>query len=661
MAELSDRMTTKTSIKKKILWYTLLAVGLLIGVCSTIMIFSMKTLTNAILLDTLQPMARQASKTVESNLHMLADRMMGIAEDKRMTDGDESTQKEVLFNAQEVYEFHAIGLYDLEGKLMVGDDSSPEDFSNEQFFLMLKETDNLTLSESSMFEGQLGITMGMPVKQEGNTAFYVIGVYKYDTINDVLSNISIGKTGQAFIINSNGVLVAHANQEFVLKEANLYEMDNNQKSAAIYDRMIAGETGADRTTIAGKDCFVSFAPVRGTKWSMAIQVPQRDYVYLTNQSIYMTAVAAFIMLILSSFMIYRLSKSISDSVNSATTRITSLAEGDLMSDVTVVRTKDEIEMLTESLQTTVERINDYISEIKRVLTHIAEGDLNICTSGDYKGDFIILKESLTFIIESLNKTMHGIKEAAVRLSIMAVTLNEQSSQLHQASNGQNTHIVQMAGEMECVGKDLDEVFQNTQHAKGKTSQIVNQVESANQTMEMLSEVMRNINENAKEISKISESISDIASQTNILALNASIEAARAGEAGKGFVVLAEEVRELANKSGIAAKNAAAMIDSSSIMIHSGVELTEETAVALGGISQASTEIDGITDTLALKVQTQKKSLEEMQENMERISNLADQNRQGAEATEESSKSLAQEAEELQLAIGHFTLKEDSKC
>ena len=74
----------KGSLNKRILRNTTLNILILVVICCVIMAFSMQSLANSILLDSLQPMARQSAKTVEANIHMLADRMMTIAGDPRM-------------------------------------------------------------------------------------------------------------------------------------------------------------------------------------------------------------------------------------------------------------------------------------------------------------------------------------------------------------------------------------------------------------------------------------------------------------------------------------------------------------------------------------------------------------------------------------------------
>lgn len=114
------------------------------------MVLSLQSLAHNILLDSLQPMARQSSKTVEANIHMLVDHMMIIAGDPRMGTVEVSypdaastaeNRRVLLVESAEIYELYIISLYDLDGQLVQGIDGVPESLDI-QFFTLLKETDN---------------------------------------------------------------------------------------------------------------------------------------------------------------------------------------------------------------------------------------------------------------------------------------------------------------------------------------------------------------------------------------------------------------------------------------------------------------------------------------------------------------------------------------
>ena len=102
-------------------------------------------------------------------------------------------------------------------------------------------------------------------------------------------------------------------------------------------------------------------------------------------------------------------------------------------------------------------------------------------------------------------------------------------------------------------------------------------------MKSMTQSMDELKKSSGEISKIIKVIDDIAFQTNMLALNAAVEAARAGDAGQGFAVVAEEVRNLAQKSAQAAKNTTEIIDKNIELSEQGVSLSDEVNKALDEI------------------------------------------------------------------------------
>ena len=603
---------------------------------------------------------------------MLADRMMAIAGDSRMNtvtaDLDEAevsrsdasataeNRRALLEEAAEIYELYTIALYDLNGQLVQGIEGAPENLDS-SFFSLLKETDNLTTDASTIFQGRLGITIGMPVKENGETILYVMGVYKYDILNDVISSINLGKSGRAFMVNQEGLVTGHPDQSLALNKSSLIELSGGNGEAV--ERVTTGETGATEFPVNGEKMLVAFSPIRGTQWSLVIQIPKSDYSHFINGAMLISILATLAGLLISMLLILLFARSISYPVKCVTDRMVALSNGDLHTDVLHVNTQDELEVMTQTLDATLVSINRYISDIQQVLSHVADGDLRTGPQVDYKGDFELIRGSLHIITRSMNETLLGFRSAADRLTAMAEQLNGQSVQLHQASLEQNRSTEELVFEVTHVKEQLADVAKSSSQTRSQTEEISRRIQSANEQMASLSSAMDDISANAQQITKIAKDIEDIAFQTNILSLNASVEAARAGAAGKGFAVVANEVKQLAAKSAEAAQSATEMVNNTKAIIQTGVVLTADTAGSLHAISDVSGQINTISDQLAAAVQGQELALTVMEERIATISAIADRNLQNAGETEQSSGSLAKEAEALQSQVQKFILKE--KC
>lgn len=658
----------RRSLNGRILRNTTLNILILVAMCCVIMALSMQSLANSILLDSLQPMARQSAKTVEANIHMLADRMMMIASDSRMSivnlgndtaemsdaDGLKGSWEAVLTEAAEIYEFQSIALYDLKGSLILETGGAAERLDSD-FLALLQETDNLTTHAGTNSHEGLGITMGMPVKEEGETAYYVVGVYKYDALNDVLSSINLGKHGMAYMVNREGIVTGHPDQSEVTAGSTLLQLSGGNEEAI--KSVTTGETGATEFVIDGQAMLVAFSPIRGTQWALVIQVPKSDYNSLINRAMEVAWGCTLVMLLLSMVFILRLAKSISKPVKNVTSRMISLSDGDLHTEVTNIRSGDELEVMTRTLADTLASVNRYISDIRQVLSGVADGNLQIEPQVEYKGDFTLIQNSLGTILQSMNETILGFQSAATRLASMAEELSGQSGQLHQASLEQNQATEALVGEVMHVKEQLAGVTKRSDQTRAMTGEITRKVQEANTQMEALSNAMHDISSNAEEITSIAKAIDDIAFQTSILALNASVEAAHAGSAGKGFAVVAEEVKDLAGKSAQAAQSAVEIVANTRAVIQTGVELNDSTAESLKAIYGVSTEISEISDQLVAAVEGQESALISMEERIETISSIADRNLQNAGGTSQSSGLLAREAEELQAQVGKFALKE----
>ena len=134
-------------------------------------------------------------------------------------------------------------------------------------------------------------------------------------------------------------------------------------------------------------------------------------------------------------------------------------------------------------------------------------------------------------------------------------------------------------------------------AKALASETRAAADTGTTDMAEMKTAMDEIKTSSSDIAKIIKTIDEIAFQTNILALNAAVEAARAGEAGMGFAVVADEVRKLAEKSSMAAREIAKLINQTVTRVSEGTRHAEEVDAAfariLGAVENTTRSIDDI--------------------------------------------------------------------
>ncbi len=151
---------------------------------------------------------------------------------------------------------------------------------------------------------------------------------------------------------------------------------------------------------------------------------------------------------------------------------------------------------------------------------------------------------------------------------------------------------------------------------------------------------------AGNITKIIKSIDEIAFQTNLLALNAAVEAARAGESGAGFAVVAEEVRHLAQRSAMAARETAAKIEDAAAKSARSADLADRVGESLRRVLENTRTVDGLVGQIADASVQQATGLEQAVTSMERIDRLTQANAASAQQTAAAAHALDDEAGQL---------------
>lgn len=154
----------KIGIQRKILKNTAIIALTIAIVLMAVMSFSMRSLTSTILLETLQPMAKSASQSVEGNLHMMADRIFMIGDNTVLEDPSISkAEKQALLDrAKSGIEFVWLALYLPDGSLYTGSEQSPQSIAERKQFSMLEQTANMVIDDTEVTENGLEIVIGKP-------------------------------------------------------------------------------------------------------------------------------------------------------------------------------------------------------------------------------------------------------------------------------------------------------------------------------------------------------------------------------------------------------------------------------------------------------------------------------------------------------------------
>jgi len=194
-----------------------------------------------------------------------------------------------------------------------------------------------------------------------------------------------------------------------------------------------------------------------------------------------------------------------------------------------------------------------------------------------------------------------------------------------------------------------------QQTKEISAQTRTAAEAGVQDMEQMRQSMAAIKASSDEVAKIIKHIDEIAFQTNILALNAAVEAARAGEAGAGFAVVAEEVRNLAQRSAQAARDTAGRIEDAISKTGQGVEVCGKVAVGLREIMAKARQVDELVGQIAESSQEQAQGISQVNSAVTQIERVTQSTAATAEETASAAQELKAQAASQQSVVNELLL------
>ena len=323
--------------------------------------------------------------------------------------------------------------------------------------------------------------------------------------------------------------------------------------------------------------------------------------------------------------------------------------------VTGVRSSDEVGVLARALEQAYAQLKGYIGEIGDRMQGLAEGDLVTESAYEFKGDFVLIKDSINDIIKKLNDTMGEIDNTSSQVAMGAKQIADGAQALAQGSTEQAATVQELSDSTSDIADKTKENAEKAARAAALAGTIKDNAEKGSRQMGEMMSAVNEITQASQDISRVIKVIDDIAFQTNILALNAAVEAARAGQHGKGFAVVAEEVRNLAAKSAEAAKDTGTLIANSIEKAELGARIANETAESLTEIVSGISESNQIISDIAKSSEEQSISLQQINEGVSQVTQVVQQNSATAEESAASAEEMSGQSSILERLISQFKL------
>ncbi|MGE6661603.1 methyl-accepting chemotaxis protein [Pseudomonas sp. NPDC077408] len=328
-----------------------------------------------------------------------------------------------------------------------------------------------------------------------------------------------------------------------------------------------------------------------------------------------------------------------------------------------------------------------IRVIERASIKLRDGDLTQRVRIIGRDEIAHTGQAFNELIESFQQALRRVAGVAAAVGASAEELVVTSTQVAQSSASQSSAVTQVSATVEQMSAGIASISSHAQKLRSSAdasqkgaeaghstlTRLLGEIESVRQAFAAIRVSVGDFVESTSAITASITQVKELSAQTNLLALNAAIEAARAGESGRGFSVVADEVRNLAQRSALAANSindltlrlddqsgvvdqalqagTVALDDSSKLLVE--LESTLQQAAVLVGDSTRG------VDEIARAVETQSEGGRDIASNVERIARMAGEGDAITHSVASAVAGLRELSQELNLAVSRFSFESEA--